>query len=119
MTKQKSLQDQYVEHFPFAYSVKGKGNFPCIQNYCETTCHEGECDACVNQCTTDDFKLLDDISRGTEKERMQLESFSQFKDPKQTIDDVVQNYGTFSELDRITEPKTITARELIDRSKKI
>ena len=58
------------------------------------------------------------LDRGTKKERIQLESFSQFKDPKQTIDDVVQNYGTFSELDRITEPKTITARELIDRSKK-
>ena len=115
LTKQKSLQDQYVKEFPFAYSVKGKGNWNCIQHYCETTCHEGDCEGCVNQCTTDNFKLLD---VGTKKERIQLESFSNFKDPKQTIDDVVQNYGTFSELDRIKEPKTITARELIDRSEK-
>ena len=115
LTKQRSLQDQYVKEFPFAYSVKGKGNWPCIQNYCETTCHEGECDECVNQCVTDDFKLLDE---GTKKERIQLESFSQFKDPKQTINDAIKNYGTFSELDRIQGVKTITARELIDRSEK-
>ena len=48
LTKQKSLQDQYVKEFPFAYSVKGKGNWNCIQHYCETTCHEGDCDDCVN-----------------------------------------------------------------------
>ena len=46
LTKQKSLQEQYAKEFPFIYSVKGKGNFDCIQHFCEEKCTEGDCNTC-------------------------------------------------------------------------
>ena len=118
LTKQKSLQDQYVREFPFAYSVKGMGNFPCIQHNCEKDCDSGNCDKCEHKCNIDRFDLLDE-TKGTKNERIQLKSFSEFQDAKQSIEDVIENFGTFSELDRITRVEKIEARELINKEENL
>jgi len=119
LTKQKSLQDQYVRDFSFAYSVKGMGNFPCIQHNCEKDCDSGNCDKCENKCNADNFHLPDETKRGTRNERIQLKSFSEFQDAKQSIEDVIENFGTFSELDRITRVEKIEARELINKEENL
>ena len=57
LTKQKSLQDQYIRDFDFMNPVKGKSNFDCAKHMMEKKCSEGNCDNCEYKCTSTDFTI--------------------------------------------------------------
>ncbi len=55
LTKQKSLQDQYIRDFDFMNPVKGKSNFDCAKHMMEKKCSDGNCDSCEYKCISTDF----------------------------------------------------------------
>ena len=63
LTKQKSLQDQYIEDFgadpsrSFMNPVKGKSNFLCAQHFMQKDCSVGDCDDCNYKCSPNDFNI--------------------------------------------------------------
>ena len=63
LTKQKSLQDQYIDDFgadqsrSFMNPVKGKSNFLCAQHFMQKDCSVGDCDDCNFKCAPNDFNI--------------------------------------------------------------
>lgn len=63
LTKQKSLQDQYIDDFgadssrAFMNPVKGKSNFLCAQHFMQKDCSVGDCDDCNFKCVPNDFDI--------------------------------------------------------------
>ena len=63
LTKQKSLQDQYIDDFgadssrTFMNPVKGKSNFLCAQHFMQKDCSVGDCDDCNFKCVPNDFNI--------------------------------------------------------------
>jgi ATP-dependent DNA helicase DinG len=57
LTKQKSLQDQYIRDFDFMNPVKGKSNFDCAKHMMEKKCSDGNCDSCEYKFISTDFEI--------------------------------------------------------------
>ena len=115
LTKQKSLQEQYAKEFPFIYSVKGKGNFDCIQHFCEEKCTEGDCNTCNLTREKEDFQ----ITRSKKNERITLKDDEEFLHSDTTIKKITDNY-TMSELIRIpTKVPTEEAGKLVKKQENL
>ena len=73
LTKQKSLQDQYIRDFDFMNPVKGKSNFDCARHMMEKKCSDGNCESCEYRFLSADFTI--NGSGKDEKVSLNNESF--------------------------------------------
>jgi Rad3-related DNA helicase len=73
LTKQKSLQDEYIRNFDFMNPVKGKSNFDCAKHMMEKKCSDGNCENCEYRFLSTDFTI--NGSGKDEKVSLNNESF--------------------------------------------
>ena len=111
LTKQTSLQNQYVREFPWMNQVKGMSNFLCPAHEWDKTANFGNCDGCSFRCAPKDFEI---INEGTEKETVSVTSGSEFGGLSTEILHNVKDLDTVPE-----EEKTIIAAERLTPDERV
>jgi Rad3-related DNA helicase len=111
LTKQTSLQLQYVRQFPWMNQVKGMSNFLCPAHEWDKTANFGNCDGCNFRCDKDDFEI---INKGTEKETVSINPGSKFGGLSTEILHNVKDLDTVPE-----EEKTIIAAERLTPDERV
>ena len=111
LTKQTSLQNQYVREFPWMNQVKGMSNFLCPAHEWDKTANFGNCDGCSFRCAPNDFEI---INEGTEKETVSINPGSKFGGLSTEILHNVKDLDTVPE-----EEKTIIAAERLTPDERV